>query len=95
MAKPIRVKINVACLYWRVERARPKEAESRGSGGHEDPRHRPMVATMDPGGRDDAALSQSPPEAASRLVGNPASATSVTLAERAAITAALAKVSQT
>ena len=73
----------------------PREAEHRASGGLEDPRQRPTAATMDPGGRDDAALSQSPPEAASRLVGNPASATSVTLVERAAITAALAKVSQT
>ena len=42
-----------------------KEAEHRASGGLEDPRQRPTAATMDPGDANDAALSQSPPEAAS------------------------------
>ena len=36
----------------------PKEAESTGSGGLEDPRRRPTAATMDPGDTNDAALSQ-------------------------------------
>ena len=73
----------------------PREAEHRASGGLEDPRQRPTAATMDPGGTRMTLPSlrarQKPPLASrqSRL------RTSVTLAERAAITAALAKVSQT
>ena len=50
--------------YRRVERSHPREAESTGSGGIEDPRRRPTAATLDPGDADDAALSQSRPEAA-------------------------------
>jgi hypothetical protein len=51
--------------YRRVERSHPREAESTGSGGIEDPRRRPTAAKGSGGTRAmDAALSQSPPEAA-------------------------------
>ena len=47
----------------------PREAESTGSGGLEDPRQRPTAATMDPGDADDAAslkARQKPPKRAWR-----------------------------
>jgi hypothetical protein len=48
LAKPIGVKINVACLTGALNAAVPREAESAGSGGLEDPRQRPTVPTMAP-----------------------------------------------
>ena len=65
LGKAIRIKLNVACLYWRVERGR---SQGGGANGLRWARGFPPPANggdnVIRGDADDAALCQSPPEAA-------------------------------